>query len=157
MSLMKLIQELKKNCGTGAGGFEAGNTCAAGGGGGGEREKDSRGRTVIPDAVAGEGADIADAVAQESNNFDGANQRLSDVKYSKLKRDKKLVPERQAAFDLASKKYGEAQDKADAFKGKHGISAVDAWEAKHDRGWPDYKVDTRANKSPKFTTESKKK
>ena len=120
-----------------------------------ERRKDAKGKIIVPDHVADEGADLAQKLNYASNQSDGTTSRLVHLQWSKLKRDQKLIPEAKKADDEARAKYFEARAKSEDFQKKTGVHPVDAWEAKNGKRWPYYKVDSGAGGPPDAVLESK--
>jgi hypothetical protein len=82
--------------------------------------------------------------------MDGASRRAQDVKYNKsgMRRSgpkaQKEIAEADAAYEKSTKAYRESIKQGEAFTQKYGLSYVAAWEAKNDRRWPNYRVDSSA-------------
>jgi hypothetical protein len=119
-------------------------------------QKDTKGRTIVPDKVAEEGAGLAEKLHRASQDLDGTSKEKVRLELSQLKRDKKLLPEARVKYEEASKKYNEATKASDDFQKKTGHDVIGAWQAQTGRSWPHYRVESAAGTvHPQFVVESK--
>jgi hypothetical protein len=117
-------------------------------------QTDSKGRTIVPDDVALEGEELAYRLNRTSNNWDGLLEQRIHLESSKLKRDRKRVPEVKQREEEALEKYRAEQKNSENFEKRTGLSVVDAWEARHGKEWPYYKVNSNPGQPPKFVSSS---
>jgi hypothetical protein len=116
-----------------------------------EMEGDSiQEQATIKRAHAAEGAELAERSAHLLRKSDWASEKHSQLSYLKSK-GKKFVekggpkvadelPKARKAMDDAFKDEHEHRQKTEAFEKKHGVSVISAWEAHHNKPWPNYKV-----------------
>jgi len=117
--------------------------------------KDSKGRIIVPDAVAQEGYSLAQDFIDADRKMERANNKAVDLRLSKLKRDRKLAAEADRKYDEAVKEFQEVRKKVDEFEKKHGIDIIGAWQAHTGQYWPYYKVDSGGSREVLHVKQSK--
>jgi len=140
----KLTEVLKTNpCHSSA----DGKFCATGGSSGGSSSSGGTKKTITS-AVATKGASLAEDLMRTDRAAEYASGRVVDLQFSRKQKDKKLLPAATAEKDKAWKAYHEKAKQSEAYQKEHGLSTVEAWEAKNGRRWPHYKVNFSGSASP---------
>lgn len=95
---------------------------------------------VIEDDIAREGYSLAQEQQRVESEWDAANSYQVDLRCSRLKRDKKKLPEAEERFQRATAASREVRTRVDAFKQRTGLTMVQCYEAVTGHPWPYYKV-----------------
>lgn len=109
---------------------------------------DHTGKIPVPADIARNGASLADSLQKASQRFDWAEREKSQLGYTKSgqrrtgPKFRREIEEAQKKSNVASKAYRDESTKSQAFEKENGIHPVQAWEAHHDRDWPNYKINT---------------
>lgn len=119
-------------------------------------DKDAKGRIIVPDKVAEEGAKLAEELHSADRDWDGLMRQRVHLEGTGKKRDLKAAREIRPEEQEALKRYRAAEEASNDFKTRTGHDVIAAWQARKGERWPHYRVESAAGTvHPQYVTESK--